>query len=57
MIMQGENLYQCNALFNDAESTTINDLKHSNDSLISVGGHGKSLFTETTTAETKRNLF
>lgn len=31
MIMQGENLYQCNALFNDAESTTINDLKHSND--------------------------
>lgn len=31
MIMQGENLYQCNALFNDAESTTKNDLKHSND--------------------------
>lgn len=31
MIMQGENLYQCNALFNDAESNTINDLKHSND--------------------------
>lgn len=56
MIMQGENLYQCNALFNDAESTT----KMTSSIvmiLISVGGHGKSLFTETTTAETERNLF
>lgn len=54
MIVQGENLYQCDALFNDAKSAPISDLKLI---LISVGGHGKSLFTDTTTAETERNLF
>lgn len=31
MIMQGENPYQCDALFNDAKSAPISDLKHNND--------------------------